>query len=76
MTHRRRAQVISDPSLQRDLSSNAIVNTNAAAYQARMAHKRVNEKKNEEIAELRGQLNDLRSKYDHLAEMIKQALKK
>jgi hypothetical protein len=66
----RKAQVISDPSLERDLNSNAIVSKNAAAYQARIAHKHHSGKKAEELAELRDTVQNLAAQLEELKAIV------
>jgi hypothetical protein len=65
----RKAKVISDPSLERDLTSNAVISKNPAGYLARMAHKKVYCRHNQEVAELKDQVKNLTS-------LVEQLLKK
>lgn len=71
----KKAQVVSDPSLQRDLGSNAIISANPAAYQARIAHKAHSARKAAEVGLLRKDVESLTAKVNELASLVKQLTK-
>ena len=56
-----RAKVMDRPSLQRDMSTNAVINTNSNEYQRRLAVKESINKKNQEIANLKTEVAELKS---------------
>jgi hypothetical protein len=63
MTHQRskvRATVIEDPTLQRDLSSRAVINTNHTDYSRRLSLKRSMQEKESKISKLEAEVNHLK----------------
>ena len=56
-----RAKVIDRPSLQRDMSSNAVINTNSTEYQRRLAVKNSIQQKNTELENLKTEVAQLKS---------------
>lgn len=62
-----RAKVQNSPSLERDLSSQAIINRNQTDYQRRLAQKRFTAEKDKEI-------QDLKSEVSQLKELVQQLI--
>jgi hypothetical protein len=52
-TAQQRAKVIDNPALERDLSSNAVINKDTSAYHHRMAHRKAHSSQCAEIKSLR-----------------------
>jgi len=54
-----RAKVVDNPALERDLSSNAVINRDSSHYQHRMAHKKAHISQQEVINNLRSDVEKL-----------------
>jgi wobble nucleotide-excising tRNase len=62
-----RATVIEDPTLQRDLSTRAVINTDHTDYSRRLALKR-------SMTERESKLSRLQSEVDHLKNLVTQLI--
>jgi hypothetical protein len=58
-SNQQRAKVVDNPSLERDLSSQAVINRDASAYQHRMAHKQAHKAQKDDIQSLRDEVTRL-----------------
>ena len=54
-----KARVVDHPNLLRDMSTNAVINTNGNEYRRRLERIRATKRKDEEIELLKKQVNDL-----------------
>ena len=70
MANPNRAQVVTHPSLQRDLSSNAIINTDSSSYHARMAQKKATQAQQDEVEELKDQVAELKKLVQKLSRAV------
>ena len=61
-----RATVIDNPSLERDLKSNAVINRNTSAYMARTSHKNAHRVQKDEVSALREEIKQLKTLVDSL----------
>lgn len=68
-TSKIRAKVYDRPALVRDMSSNAVINTNSTDYHRRLAIKNSISKKNEEMETLKNEVSELK-------ELVQQLLAK
>jgi hypothetical protein len=64
-------QVKGHPSLFRDKSSNAILNTDMNAYQNYMESKRINEDKAKRMSDIESDLNTLKSDMNEIKTMLR-----
>ena len=62
--------------LVRDVSSNAIINTNRSEYQLYMARVRAREKQGDEIRNAVKEINNLKAELREIKNLIKEVVKK
>lgn len=55
-----KATVVDDPTLVRDLSTNAVINRNTSDYRKRLGQKKRQEERNLEITALKGEIQSLK----------------
>ena len=55
-----RAEVIDNPTLERDLSTNAVINRNRTEYTRRLQTKNINKKKESELENLKSEVAQLK----------------
>ena len=63
-------------SLERDISTNAIVNTNRSEYQVYMARVRAREKQGDEIRSAVKEINNLKSELREIKSLLQEVIKK
>ena len=56
VTQQQRAKVVDNPSLERDLTSQAVINMDASAYQHRMAYKQAHKAQKDDIQSFRDEV--------------------
>jgi hypothetical protein len=71
MTHKRYAKVEGHPNLLRDLSTNAIINTDTIKSQQYIKTKQRREKEQEKIANIENELSELKSSMEEIKSMLR-----
>lgn len=66
-----RATVVEDPTLQRDLSTRAVINTNQTDYSRRLALKRSMREKDSALHKLQEEIQDLKTLVTQLLQVVK-----
>ena len=67
---RRKAKVENNPDLERDLSTNAVINTNTGAYEARIAQReksKLDVQQTEDIIQLKKDVADIKKLLEKIA---------
>ena len=67
---RRKAKVENNPDFERDLSTNAVINTNVSAYEARIAQKeksKLDAQQSEDIIQLKKDVADIKKLLEKIA---------
>jgi hypothetical protein len=67
MTRKKLAAVKDNPDLVRDMSSNAVINTNKSSFENRKAQQKFSKVKENEISELRSQIAEIRELLNKMA---------
>ena len=61
-----RVKVKDEPTLERDIVSKAIINTDISAYNKYMIRKKLSEEKNQELVDLKNEVNELKELVQNL----------
>jgi hypothetical protein len=66
-----RASVVDNPTLERDMSTNAVINRNKTEYSRRLQVKKSNQKKEQELENLKAEVTQLKELVNSLISNIK-----
>jgi len=66
-----RASVVDNPTLERDMSTNAVINRNKTEYSRRLQVKKNNQKKEQELENLKAEITQLKELVNSLISNIK-----
>lgn len=66
-----RASVVDNPTLERDMSTNAVINRNKTEYSRRLQVKKNNQKKEQELENLKAEVTQLKELVNSLISNIK-----
>ena len=66
-----RASVVDNPTLERDMSTNAVINRNKTEYCRRLQVKKSNQKKEQELENLKAEVTQLKELVNSLISNIK-----
>jgi cell division protein FtsB len=66
-----RASVVDNPTLERDLSTNAVINKNKTEYTRRLQVKSTNKKKEQELENLKAEVTQLKELVNTLISNLK-----
>lgn len=65
-----KARVVDHPNLLRDMSTNAVINTNGNEYKRRLERIKATKRKDEEIESLKNQVSELRELVNKLTSAL------
>jgi len=71
MRPKMRASVVDNPTLERDMSTNAVINRNKTEYSRRLQVKKSNQKKEQELENLKAEVTQLKELVNSLISNIK-----
>lgn len=66
-----RASVVDNPTLERDMSTNAVINRNKTEYSRRLQVKKSNQKKEQDLENLKAEVTQLKELVNSLISNIK-----